>query len=91
MAQPNKFDQASRLVNDNFPTRSQLVGALEIVKAVAEALRELGEVPAGTLYAALMSKLSHAEFEQIIGIIHGAGLIERDDSHLLRWIGPEVK
>ena len=86
-----KFDQALRLVNDKMPPRSQLTGALKVVMAVTETIRELKEVPSGHLYAALMGHMSLEEYESILRVIEGADLIKVDRSHLIRWIGPEGK
>jgi hypothetical protein len=61
-----------------------------IAKVIAATILELGEVPAGHLYAGVMGSLSLDEFESIIGIFTKAGLVEGDRSHLLRWIGPKA-
>jgi hypothetical protein len=69
-------------------TNTEVKAALGILQAVAEAIRELGEVPSGHLYANLMSKLSLAQFEQVLGFLKGAGLVRESNAHLLTWIGP---
>jgi hypothetical protein len=66
---------------------SQEAAALAVAKAVAEAIRELGSVPAGHLYAVLMARMSLETFEKIVGALVGAGLVRRDGSHLLTWTG----
>ena len=55
---------------------------------VADAIQELGSVPAGHLYAAVMGHMSLETFEGIVGVLVGAKLVRRDASHLLTWIGP---
>ena len=60
--------------------------ALGILRAVADAIRELGEVPSGHLYAHLMGKLSLEQYEQVIGVLKQAGLIT-ESNHLLTWVG----
>ena len=60
--------------------------SVEIARAVAEAIRETGEIPSGTLYALLMSHLSLAEYEQVIDTLVAAELIT-NNGHLLRWVG----
>lgn len=70
------------------PIRDQIRAAIEVTRAVADCVRELGSVPAGHLYARLMGKLSHDQFEQIISTLVEARLVRRHDSHLLEWIGP---
>ena len=72
-------------------TNTEVRAAFGILQAVAEAIRELGEVPSGHLYANLMSRLSLAQFEQVLGILKGAGLVRESNAHLLTWIGPALK
>ena len=66
---------------------TQEQAAIEIVKAVADTIKDLGSVPSGHLYARLMGHMSLSEYEQIIGFIVRSGLVKRDSSHLLTWIG----
>jgi hypothetical protein len=66
---------------------TQASAAFQIVAAVAEAVRELGTVPPGVLYANLMGKLDLAGFEKIVGILKGAQLVS-ESGHQLTWIGP---
>lgn len=61
--------------------------ALQIAVAVAEAIRDLGEVPNGHLYARLMGRMSLDAYNAIIGALKGAGLV-KEESHVLTWIGP---
>jgi hypothetical protein len=61
--------------------------AVRVCAAVAEAIRSLGEVPSGHLYARLMSDMDLATSQRIIAALVGAGLVRQDDSHLLTWIG----
>ena len=69
----------------------RLRGAMEIVAAVGEAIRDLKEVPSGHLYARLMGSMSLEEYQFVIDILIRAELVERDPSHLLRWIGPKER
>lgn len=68
-------------------TKEQLTGAIEIIRAVADAIKELGSVPSGHLYANLMRYLSYSKYMNIIEILKNAKLIEENDFHLLTWIG----
>ena len=70
---------------------TQTEAVLMTVHAIAEAIRGLGEVPAGHLYAQVMSRMSLESFEAIIGVLIGAGLVKRGSSHMLTWIGPKPK
>jgi len=63
---------------------------LKIVFAVAEAIREAGSIPSGTLYAALIGKVDINGYESIIRTLKNAGLVT-EQSHMLTWIGPEIE
>ena len=69
-------------------TTSEAIAVVRIAHAVAETIRELGQVPSGHLYARLMGVMELHQYEQVIGLLVDARLIERGRSHLLRWIGP---
>jgi hypothetical protein len=68
----------------------QLKAALEIMMAVADAIRDLGRVPSGHLYARLMGHMSLETYNVIIERLKGAGMIE-EKNHELIWIGPKKK
>ena len=68
-------------------TPEQRAAAVKMVLAVADAIRDLKEVPAGHLYAGLMGHMSLETFESILGILVSAGVVRRSGSHLLTWIG----
>lgn len=70
------------------PTKEQMKAGLQIILAFAEAIRDLGTVPSGHLYARMMGKFSLDEYMQIIDILKKQGLVEEEPSHLLRWVGP---
>ena len=57
------------------------------VQALADAIRELGSIPSGHLYARLMDKLSLETYQMLIGVLKEAGKVKEHDSHLLVWIG----
>jgi len=58
--------------------------------AVAETIRECGEAPSWTVYAALVGRVTLEGYQSILRNLKGAGLITEDASHLLRWIGPKL-
>ena len=64
------------------------IKAVRLVHAVAEAIRELGEVPSGHLYARMMAVMEVHQFERVIDVLVAAKLVERSPAHLLRWVGP---
>ena len=59
---------------------------LSIVTAIADAIRDLGSVPSGHLYARVMGALSLSQYNQVIGILKKQGLVE-ESGHLLTWSG----
>ena len=65
----------------------QVRGAVGVVLAVAEAIRDLKEVPSGHLYAQLMGHMELATYNKIIDILKNAGMV-REQNHLLTWTGP---
>ena len=67
---------------------SEAIAAVRVAHAVAETIRELGQVPSGHLYARLMGIMELHQYEQVIGLLVDARLIERTPSRLLCWIGP---
>ncbi len=67
-------------------TKEQVSAAIRTTQAVAEAIRELKEVPSGQLYSRLMSVLSLSQYNQIIDVLKKAGVVS-ESNHLLKWIG----
>jgi hypothetical protein len=65
----------------------ELKAGCEVVRAVAQAIRELRSVPSGTLYAHVMGRLAFPEYERVIGILKGAGLVRESSDCVLAWIG----
>lgn len=69
------------------PTPAQIKAYIELVKAIADSIRELKSVPAGHLYAMLCATMTADQFNVIIGKLVSGGLITRDQSHMLHWKG----
>jgi hypothetical protein len=67
---------------------AEIKAAFAIMQALAEAIRELREVPAGHLFASLQDRLTFGQFEQAIGILKASGLVRESNAHLLTWIEP---
>jgi hypothetical protein len=70
-------------------TRNQAASALAITSTIAGAIRSLGSIPSGHLYAQLMGKLSLAQYESCIGLLVKIKLI-KIENHLITWVGKEV-
>jgi hypothetical protein len=73
------------------PTKAQLNAALSVTFAVAEAVREAGEIPSGTLYAMLIGKVDYDGYQALLRTLTGAGLIEVLASHMIVWCGPKIE
>jgi len=68
-------------------TKEQVVASINLVRTVADIIKELGEVPSGHLYAQLMPyNISLQAYETIIRVILSTGLVQQKN-HLLIWIG----
>lgn len=61
--------------------------AVAVVYAVAEAIRDLGQIPNGHLYAQLCGHMSFDQYSKVIAILKRTGAID-ESHHVLRWIGP---
>lgn len=81
---------ANELLPHTKPTRADIRAGLAMTMAVAETIREAGEVPSGVLYAGLVGRLDIHAYNKLIGILKNSGLVE-EKSHLLRWIGPTLE
>lgn len=60
---------------------------LTAVQAVSEAIRTLGEVPSGELYAQLCGQLDMNAYMSIIALLKRTGLVV-ERAHMLKWAGP---
>lgn len=69
-------------------TPESVTAGVKLAMAVGDAIRDLGEVPAGHLYARVMGYMSLRSFDALIDILVKAGLVRRS-SHLLIWVGPK--
>lgn len=69
--------------------KQNVKAALAQVQALAEAIRSLGSVPSGKLYAVVMSHMSLDGYTQAIEVLKRAGLV-KEECHLLTWIGPST-
>lgn len=67
------------------PANPAVAAAVDSIVAIADAIKALGTVPAGTLYTHVMTHLSFEQFERITGILQKAGIIRRDPYHQLHW------
>lgn len=73
--------------------KKQAKAAVLAASAIAEAVRDLGTIPSGHLYAQVCGMMGLEYYEGVIAMLVRTGLVKRDGSHLLTWTGPakEVK
>jgi len=67
--------------------RAAIRAALEVAMAIADAIRELGTVPSGVLYAQVASVLTLEDFLCVVRNLKEAGVVA-EANHVLRWTGP---
>lgn len=60
---------------------------VEIVASLGVAIKSLGQVPSGELYARVMGHLSLEQYNLFIGALKQQDLVS-EKSHLLTWTGP---
>lgn len=65
---------------------NQEKAALQVVLAVGEAIKDLGSVPSGHLYARLMGHMSLETYNKVIALLVKTGAV-KEESHLLTWVG----
>ena len=64
-------------------------GAIEIVTAIADCIRDLKSIPSGHLYVHLSTQMDLNSYQKVIDLLVRANLVKIHASHLLEWIGPE--
>ena len=58
--------------------------AIELVQSVADAIRDAGHIPAGTLYAGLMMQgCTMQQYEQIEGLLLRSGVVRKTNDELI--------
>jgi hypothetical protein len=65
-------------------TADQLKAGLAALQALAEAVRELKQIPLGHLYARVMNYMDINVYEKAIRMLCNAGVI-RQDGDMLKW------
>jgi len=65
----------------------KMKAAVEIMKAVASAVKDLGSIPSGHLYAQLMGRMSLDSYEKMTGVLQRMGIISIDRNHLVTYTG----
>ena len=63
----------------------QSKAGLSLVVAVAETVKDLGQVPSGHLYAALMHQMTLDQYIKVVNIMKRAGMV-KENNNLLTWV-----
>jgi len=66
-------------------TSDQLKAAFAALQALATAIKDLGSIPSGHLYAQVSCVMTIGDYDAAIRTLCNAGVIRRDASHLLHW------
>ena len=70
-------------------TTDRSVAMWKAMKAILDTIRDAGEIPAGTLYAGLMTQgCTLGQYEQIEAFVVQTGLVEKKGD-CLRWVEPK--
>lgn len=72
------------------PTRAQHRAALSVILALTEAIRQLGSIPSGHLYAQVCSHMDLQTYTSFIERIKGSGLVTETMGGMLTWVGPAI-
>ena len=78
----------STILDRNRTTSSP--GAIIVLLAVSEAIREARKIESGTLYAMLCDRLTLSAYQGVISGVKGAVNVS-EANHMLTWIGPELR
>lgn len=62
--------------------------AFKICAALAEAIRDLGSIPSGHLYAQVCTHMGLEDYKGAINALKGAGLVA-ENNYVLTWTGPK--
>lgn len=71
------------------PTTKQVAAYLQTVSLIAQMIKSVPSIPAGHLYASVMSMMDLDTFNGIIDRLVAVELVKKAPSHLLTWIGPK--
>ena len=63
----------------------QSKAGLRLGVAAAETVKDLGQVPSGHLYAALMHQMTLDQYTKVVNIMKRAGMV-KENNNLLTWV-----
>lgn len=74
---------------EDIELRESIRQAITFIQLLAEAIREAGTIPSGTLYAAVCGKCDLEAYEKAIQTLKNTGLVS-ERGHVLKWEGPAI-
>ena len=69
-------------------TPEQIKSTMDTLRALADAIKELKQVPSGILYSQVMGYMSLGTYERCIGVLKCAGVVT-ESNHMLTWVEPK--
>ena len=64
-------------------TKAQVIAALNLTRALEEAIREARRIPSGHLYAVVMGAMSMQSYEKAIDMLVRVGAVRREGNDLI--------
>lgn len=71
--------------------KQQILSYLKMSAILADTIQEIKSVPSGHLYAMVMGKMDINTYNHLIDTLIKGGVVRREPSHLLVWIGGSSK
>lgn len=65
-------------------SKEQVTAAIAIARVIANAIKELGQIPNGHLYAQVMGSIGYENYMACIAMLKRSGVI-REENNLLIW------
>lgn len=66
--------------------KQQIDAMINAAQAIAAAIKDLGSVPSGHLYANVAGHMGLSQYTQIINLLK-AGKMITESNHVLTWVG----
>jgi hypothetical protein len=62
---------------------------LALASRIAYAIKTVGSIPSGHIYAQVMGETDLETYNTILGVLKSAKMISIAPSHMIKWIGPK--
>lgn len=74
-------------VSYSAPTKEQVWAAINAVRAIADLIKEVKQVPSGVIYSQVMQHMDLATYNGIIAVLKSSGLVT-EQNFMLTWVEP---